>query len=87
MIEVRELRQITTDCPSQWRGRAGEHGSIYIRYRWGVLTARVSQTSTDPFENGTVVFDEEIGERMSGYLTTEEMQTALGLVCHFLQEG
>jgi hypothetical protein len=41
---------------------------------------------SDPFENGTIVFDQEVGERMSGYLTTEEMQTAFAPVCHFLPE-
>jgi hypothetical protein len=85
MIVVRELRQITFDTPAQWGGRVADHGSIHIRYRWGVLTARVSETS-DPWENSRVVFDHEVGNRMSGYLTTAEMQDALASVCHFLPE-
>lgn len=52
MIVVRELRQLTADTPAQWQGRVGDHGSIHIRYRWSVLTARVSETSSDPWENG-----------------------------------
>jgi hypothetical protein len=86
MTVVRELRQISVDSPAQWRGRVGEQGSIQIRYRWGVLTARVSETSSDPWENGRIVFDQEVGERMSGYLTTAEMQAALAPICHFLPE-
>ncbi len=30
MIVVRELQQISTHTPAQWRGRVGEHGSIHI---------------------------------------------------------
>jgi hypothetical protein len=86
MIVVRELHQISTDTPAQWKGRIGQHGSIHIRYRWGVLTAASRKPVPNPFENGTIVFDQEVGERMSGYLTTEEMQTALAPVCHFLPE-
>jgi len=86
MIVARELRQITVDTPSQWKGRVGKHGSIYIRYRWGVLTARLSEASSDPWENSRIIFDQEVGERMSGYLTTEKMQAALALVCKFLPE-
>jgi hypothetical protein len=85
MIVVRELRKISSDSPAQWRGRVGELGSIHIRYRWGVLTARVPETSSDPWENSRMVFDQEVGERMSGYLTGE-MQAALAPVCHFLPE-
>lgn len=64
----------------------GDHGSIHIRHRWGILTARVSETSCDPWDNGQIVFDEEVGERMGGYLPTEEMQAALAPVCHFLPQ-
>lgn len=84
MIVVRDLRQVRADTPSQWKGRVGEQGSIHIQYRWGLLTARLSETSSDPWENSRIVFDQEVGERMSGYLTTEEMQAALAPVCHFL---
>ena len=87
MIVVRQLRQMTTDTPAQWQGRVGERGSIYIRYRWGVLTARVSETSSDPWEDSQIIFDQEVGERLSGYLTTAEMQAALAAVCHFLPEA
>ena len=83
MIVVRELRKISSACPAQWPGCVGDHGWIHIRYRWGVLTARVSETGFNPGENSRIIFDQEVGERMGGYLTTEEMQTALALVCHF----
>jgi hypothetical protein len=86
MIVVRELRQISADSPAQWRGRVGDHGSIHIRYRWGVLTARVSENSSDLYENSQIVFDQDVAERMSGYLTTAEMQAALAPVCHFVPE-
>ncbi len=86
MIVVCELRQNLTDSPAQWQGRVGEHGSVHIRHRWGILTARVSETSSDPWDNGQIVFDGEVGERMGGYLTTEEMQAALAPVCHFLPQ-
>jgi hypothetical protein len=51
-----------------------------------VLTARVSQTSSDPFADGQVVFDQEVGARLGSYLTSEGMQAALASLCHFLPE-
>lgn len=39
-----------------------------------------------PLKTGQIVFDQEVGERRSSYLTTEEMQTTLASVCHFLPE-
>jgi hypothetical protein len=53
MIVVRELRHV------------GEQGSIYIRYRCCV-TVRVSETSSDPYENSRMVFARQVGARMSG---------------------
>jgi hypothetical protein len=87
MIVVRNLRQIPGGgALSQWQGRVGEHGSISIRYRWGLLTARISETSNDLREDSQILFEEEVGEKMGSYLTTEEMQAALAPVCHFLPE-
>lgn len=86
MIVVREWQQISADSPAQWSGRVGDHGSIHIRHRWGILTARVSETSSDSWDNGQIVFEEEVGERMGGYLTDEEMLAALAPVCDFLPQ-
>jgi hypothetical protein len=60
MIVVREFRQITSDTPAQWRGRVADHGSMHIRYSWSVLIVRVSETSSDPWENSRVIFDHEL---------------------------
>lgn len=51
MVVMRELRKISADTSVQWKGRVGDHGSIHICYRWGMLTVRVSETSADAFEN------------------------------------
>ncbi len=43
MIEVTELRMISDDRPSQWEGKVGASGSVYIRYRWGQLEVYYSE--------------------------------------------
>ena len=86
MIQVRDLRQLPGGgALSQWQGRIGEHGSISIRYRWGLLTARVYETAPEVWQEGQLVFEQEVGEKMGIYLSTDEMQATLASVCHFVE--
>jgi hypothetical protein len=87
LLDIYDLRRTCIAAPSQWDGRVGERGSIYIRYRGGIMRAHVSLTTTDAYKNGEVVFDEDvgsqIGDRGGGYLETSEMQALLAHLFRF----
>jgi hypothetical protein len=85
--EVYDLRRTCIACPSQWEGRIGDHGSIYIRYRWGVLTVRISMTDGNAVAVDSCFYEDDLGrrtgDRLGGYMDTDEMWQALEGVCHF----
>lgn len=73
---VTELRRTCRACPSQWEGKIGKRGSIYIRYRWGWLRVWKSD-EVEAWRTGRLVFEENIGGPWDGFLKNEEMQTHL----------
>jgi hypothetical protein len=81
VLDVYELRRTCIACPSQWDGRVGEQGSIYIRYRGGIMRVHVSLTTKDAYNDGEIVFHEDVGcqidDRGGGYLETPRMQELL----------
>ncbi len=85
-ITVRNLRRTCFACPSQWVGDVGETGSIYIRYRWGTLSARVSLTDRDAV-SGAAIYENDTGEmtgdRLGGAMTTAKMHEHLAGICVF----
>jgi hypothetical protein len=85
--EVYDLRRTCIACPSQWEGRINDHGSIYIRYRWGTLTVRLSMTDANAVGVDTCFFEDDrgrrTGDRLGGYMDTGEMRKSLEGVCHF----
>ena len=63
-------------CPSQWEGKLEDGRAIYIRYRWGNLTASVSKEPTENLDeavSGECIYDEIIDDPKGGTLSTEEM--------------
>jgi len=58
IIQVYDLRRTCIACPSQWEGRVNDHGSIYIRYRRGWLTVRLSMTDANAVAADTCFFDD-----------------------------
>jgi len=86
-VEVYDLCRTSVASPSQWEGRVGNHGSIYIRYRWGRLTVRLATAAGDVSAPDTCIYDEDIGagtvDRLGGFLETDQMQAMLHAVCHF----
>lgn len=67
-VVVVELQQTCGACPSQWEGRTEDGRHVYIRYRFGLLTAGV-----DADEWGAVRSAEEVG--ISGPAYEGEMET------------
>ena len=76
--EVRELRRTCYATPSQWEGKVGDSGCIYIRYRAGHFSVRVSPDSPDLLHDGVDLFKEKIGpmdeDPKGGYMTTDTMR-------------
>lgn len=87
VIEVHDLRRTCIACPSQWEGRIHDYGSIYIRYRWGCLTVRISLTDANAVRADTCLYEDDIGlrtgDRLGGYMETDELYKALEEVYHF----
>jgi hypothetical protein len=83
IIEVYDLRHTCIASPSQWEGRVGDHGSVYIRYRWGTLNVRLSLDEGHASTTGACVYCEQVGEKLAGYMETEEMQLHVAGMFHF----
>lgn len=66
-------------CPSQWEGRLDDGRRIYVRYRWGRLSVRVSDAPTDDTMDavgGTEVVGVQLSDGLDGLLTYEELGAA-----------
>ncbi len=85
--QVYELRRTCIASPSQWEGRVNDHGSIYIRYRWGTLTVRISMTDANAVGVDSCFYEDDLdrrtGDRLGGYMETDDMRKPLAGVCHF----
>jgi len=84
MIEIRNITKISVSCPAQWVGEAGEHGGIYIRYRWGALEVYHSSETRDA-SAGTLIFDRQIGSKFDGEMDTQAMKELTTSVCRFIE--
>jgi hypothetical protein len=82
MTELRALQQISQTCPAQWTAEVGNQGGAYIRYRHGCLEAHVSTVSREGLD-GTVVYEEQIGTRYDGEMSTDDMRHYLADVFTF----
>jgi hypothetical protein len=74
MTECAALRQTCSACPSQWDGETSDGKVVYIRFRWGRLTAMVGND---------VVFSETTSDPLDGYLSEDEMRAKLAGVMRF----
>lgn len=74
---VISLVQTCGACPSQWDGVLDDGRAIYVRYRWGWLSVRVSTKEDAQEEFGAVrgeeIFGEQLGDNWDGVLTTTEL--------------
>ena len=79
MPKIKQLRQTCRACPSQWEGILDNGLPIYIRYRWGYLSARVGVGNGDEFDavKGEELAGEQIGDQYDGLMSAEELVTAL----------
>lgn len=83
-IRVRNIRVTGVDCPSQWEAVSEDGRQIYIRYRLGRLSVRVSAVPTrDIWEavDGEEIMSKKIGGEYDGEMTTAQMQlNTIGII-------
>jgi hypothetical protein len=75
-VRIRNLIQTGTACPSQWDAESEDGRPVYIRYRYGVLTAEFWDEGgyTPP----VIIHSSHTKGEHRGVLTTEEMIEKIG---------
>lgn len=79
-MRVTEIVMTCNACPSQWEGKTECGHMVYIRYRWGWLSVRISPIKTNNVEDAVVgieIYGEQIGNDLDGSLGYEEMRDAV----------
>ena len=71
MSNVVEIKRTCSACPSQWEGILDDGRSIYVRYRWGNITAGIGDTLDEAIRNKSIYFS--YGDEFDGYITDREM--------------
>lgn len=76
-MKVIKLTKTCEACPSQWEGTLEDGRMIYIRYRWGYLSVRISEDKTEDIGDavalGDEIFGKQINERPLGFMDYEEL--------------
>jgi hypothetical protein len=74
--KVVKITNTCEGCPSQWEGTLSDGRMIYVRYRWGFLSVRVSDQPTQHVSDavgGNVIFEEPYGDDLSGVMSFTEL--------------
>lgn len=70
-MKVVSITQTCNACPSQWEGTLDDGRMVYVRYRWGGLSIRVSNLPTKKVMeavDGEEIFYKDIGDGLDGIL-------------------
>ena len=70
------LTQTCGACPSQWEGTTDDGRYVYIRYRWGLLTAGIGDSIDEAVADYRL--SKQCGDELDGAIS----QTAM---CHHLE--
>lgn len=79
MYKIKTIEKTCFACPSQWEGFLENGKAIYIRYRWGYLSIRISDDVTYDIDDavcGKEIYGKQIGEEYDGVI---ELDTVLDL--------
>lgn len=69
--KIKELEKTCWACPSQWEGFLEDGRAIYIRYRWGYLSIRISKDETNEIQDavcGEEIFGRQVGDGFGGVI-------------------
>jgi hypothetical protein len=78
---VVELAQTCGACPAQWEGRTDDGGHVYIRFRFGMLTAGFGATLDDAVSDG--LYAAQLSDGLDGCLDEPTMKRRLAGVLEF----
>lgn len=76
------LSQTCGACPSQWEGETRDGRAVYIRYRWGTLTAGMGD-SIDEAVGDDRFFAKQVGDGLDGTISQASMIRHLSSVLDF----
>jgi len=85
-IKIKRLVNLGTVCPTQWRGKTFDDRPIYIRFRWGYLTAQVGKKDGDVWDaiDNKPVFSKQIDRNeYAGFLLDSRMRKILSYIFDF----
>jgi len=77
MYKIKKIKQTCSACPSQWEAETVDGYQIYIRYRWGYLSVRISNEPSNDISAGVLgneIFGKQIGGRLDGVMSYEELK-------------
>jgi hypothetical protein len=78
-MRIRNLVQTCTACPSQWDAESEDGRPVYIRYRWGHLTAEYWEiVGVGDYDPSVIFHSSNQGGAFDGVMTTEEMIEKIG---------
>jgi hypothetical protein len=79
-MKIKSIKCTCSCCPSQWEGITDKNEAIYIRYRGGRLTIRVSkpdETIEDAVEKGKTLYSKQIGDEWDGGISLETVMAII----------
>lgn len=79
-MEITNVNCTCSACPSQWEITLKDGRMIYVRYRWGTLSIRISKEPTTDVGDavgGDVLVYEQIGDEFDGSISYSEIQPYL----------
>ena len=73
-----ELQRTCDSCPSQWEGEniTADGRSVYIRFRWGALSIRLSKPGGDVWaavDGEEIYYDENNNDNWLGYMSNADL--------------
>jgi len=77
---IKKIQKTCDCCPSQWEITLKDGKMVYVRYRWGHLTIRISKDKTNKIEdaiNGIIIYHKQLGNGFDGYMKTRVMKRYL----------
>lgn len=75
-MKINDLTCTSDACPTQYEGFLDDGRMVYIRYRWGYLSIRVSLNSTENVMvavSSPEIYGEQLGDCLDGHLDHERL--------------
>lgn len=70
-MEVKNLVQTCSACPSQWNFKTFNDHNVYVRYRYGCLKIYISEKPNGNPLNGHLIHNSQLGDEFDGCLDWE----------------